>query len=265
MTSGSPASANSAGASAGSGRRRVSVGPCSAMLALVYDIHGNLPALEAVLGDAAARGASAYLLGGDVAAFGAWPAETVARLRELPDATWIRGNTERWLADRADLPPDQPMHEAALACREALGDAVADELAALPERARPAATTLAVHASPVSDMRSFAREASPEDGELLAGVQDERLVFGHTHVAFRRVAARDDGGDVELVNPGSVGMPFDGDHRAAYAVLDPAGGVRHHRVAYDHEASAAEVERRFGDARWAGIVAARLRTARFDV
>ena len=123
MTSGSEASANSAGASAGSGRRRVSVGPCSAMLALVYDIHGNLPALEAVLDDARARGADAWLLGGDVAAFGAWPAETVARLRELDGATWIRGNTERWLADRSDLPADQPMHAAALACRAALGDA----------------------------------------------------------------------------------------------------------------------------------------------
>jgi len=230
------------------------------MLALVYDIHGNLPALEAVLDDAAARGASAWLLGGDVAAFGAWPAETVARLRELGEATWIRGNTERWLADRSDLPADQPMHRAALACREVLGDALADELAALPEQAQVAPSTLAVHASPVSDMRSFAPQAAPEDADLLAGVDARRLVFGHTHLPFERHA-----GDVELVNPGSVGMPFDGDHRAAYALLDPADGVRHHRVAYDHAESAAELERHFGDEPWVRLVAARLRAARFDV
>jgi predicted phosphodiesterase len=230
------------------------------MLALVYDIHGNLPALEAVLDDAAARGATAHLLGGDVAAFGAWPAETVARLRELPGASWIRGNTERWLADRSDLPSDAPMHAAALACREALGDAIADELAALPERARVAPATLAVHASPVSDMRSFAPRATDDDAELLGDVRSGRLVFGHTHLAFRRRA-----GDVELVNPGSVGMPFDGDHRAAYALLPEDGEVEHHRVRYDHEGSAAELERRFGDEAWVQLVAARLRTARFDV
>ena len=65
------------------------------MLALLFDIHGNLPALEAVLDDARATGAQRYLLGGDYAVFGGWPAETLARLRELPDATWIRGNADR--------------------------------------------------------------------------------------------------------------------------------------------------------------------------
>ena len=71
------------------------------MLALLFDIHGNLPALEAVLDDARAAGAKRYLLGGDYAVFGGWPAETVARLRELPDATWIRGNVDRWAATEA--------------------------------------------------------------------------------------------------------------------------------------------------------------------
>jgi len=53
---------------------------------------------------------------------------------------------------------------------------------------------------------------------------------------------------VELVNPGSVGMPFDGDHRAAYAVVTESGAVEHRRVGYDHEASAAAVRERLGDA-----------------
>jgi predicted phosphodiesterase len=230
------------------------------MLALVYDIHGNLPALEAVLGDARERGADAWLLGGDMAAFGAWPAETVDRLRELDGATWIRGNTERWLADRSDLPADQPMHAAALACRAALGDVTADKLAALPERAEPAPGTVAVHASPVSDMRSFAPQATDADAELLGDVRSGLLVFGHTHLAFERRA-----GDVALLNPGSVGMPFDGDHRAAYALVGDDGGVERRRVAYDHARSASELRRRYGDEPWVGIVEARLLQARFDV
>jgi predicted phosphodiesterase len=229
------------------------------MLALVYDIHGNLPALEAVLGDARERGADAWLLGGDVAAFGAWPAETVDRLRELDGATWIRGNTERWLADRSDLPADQPMHAAALACRAALGDVTADELAALPERAEPAPGTVAVHASPVSDMRSFAPQATDADAELLGDVRSGLLVFGHTHLAFERRA-----GDVALLNPGSVGMPFDGDHRAAYALVHEDGTIEHRRVAYDHASVPAALRERYGDAAWHERALYRFANARLE-
>src|SRR3954463_9543558 len=110
VTSGSAASSSSAGASAADGGRRVSVGPCRAMLALLYDIHGNLPALEAVLADLDGRAVDRYLIGGDMAPFGAWPAETVARLHALDDAVWIRGNTERWLVGP---PPGGPAQAAA--------------------------------------------------------------------------------------------------------------------------------------------------------
>ena len=65
------------------------------MEALVYDVHGNLPALEAVLHDAGE--VDRYVLGGDYALFGGWPPETIERLRELP-ALWIRGNADRALA-----------------------------------------------------------------------------------------------------------------------------------------------------------------------
>src|ERR687894_186122 len=78
------------------------------VLAVLYDIHGNLPALEAVLADAHEQGARRFFLGGDYATFGAWPAQTVARLRELQDATWIRGNWERWQADPSAIPDFAP-------------------------------------------------------------------------------------------------------------------------------------------------------------
>ena len=83
-------------------------------------------------------------------------------------------------------------------------------------------------------------------------------MFGHTHLQFRR--RREDG--VELLNPGSVGMPLDGDHRAAYALLGGDGEVEHRRVAYDHEASARAVRERFGDSEWAVRSERRLLEAR---
>jgi predicted phosphodiesterase len=228
------------------------------MLALLYDIHGNLPALEAVLDDASGHDVDGWLLGGDMAPFGAWPAETVARLRVLPDATWIRGNTERWLVE--PLPAEEPMAGAVQACREALGDEVADELGGLPESARIDGYTVAWHGSPVSDMRSFTPEPDDDEAELLAGVTDRRLVFGHTHLQFQRTAQGPDG-PVELLNPGSVGIPLDGDHRAGWALIAPDGTVELRRVAYDHAASARALRERYGDQEWVGIVAGRIERA----
>jgi diadenosine tetraphosphatase ApaH/serine/threonine PP2A family protein phosphatase len=229
------------------------------MIGLLYDVHGNLPALDAVLADARGRGARRWLIGGDVALFGAWPAETVARLRELEPATWIRGNGERWTADPASAPDGDPVQGATAAARDALGDGAVAELAALPESAQLPGGARAWHGSPVSDVRSFLPEPADDEDELLAGVTEPRLVFGHTHLAFRRTT----GDGIELVNPGSVGMPFDGDHRAAYALLDDDGALTHHRVAYDHAASAAALAERYGDAAWIEVPVRRLAQARF--
>ena len=223
-------------------------------IALVYDVHGNLPALEAVLNDAHEAGAQSFLLGGDYTLFGAWPAETVGRLREL-DADWIRGNGERWTAAPDDAP--EPVRGAIECCRELLGPELVAELAELPE-SQAGAGALYCHGSPLSDVRSFLPEPADDEAELLVGVDAERLVFGHTHLPFARRSA----GGIELVNPGSVGMPFDGDTRAAYALLEPDGEVRHHRVEYDHMASAAAVRERLGEA--GELPARRIESARFD-
>jgi putative phosphoesterase len=220
------------------------------VLALLYDIHGNLPALEAVLADAS--DADEYLLGGDYATFGAWPVETVERLRELPGATWIRGNVDRWLVDSSDIP--EQMVALVERSRELVGEELGRELAALPE-STTRGTTLFCHGSPLSDMQSFYPAPQESDTERLAGVDAERVVFGHTHLEFERRGPN----GIQLVNPGSVGMPLDGDHRAAYATLD-GDAIAFRRVEYDWEASVAAVRQRVGE-----LPARRMELARFDV
>jgi diadenosine tetraphosphatase ApaH/serine/threonine PP2A family protein phosphatase len=82
------------------------------------------------------------------------------------------------------------------------------------------------------------------------------VVFGHTHLQFTREGP----GGIELVNPGSVGMPLDGDHRAAYAIVAGDGSVELRRVEYDWQAAARAVRERVGE-----LPAKRIEQSRFDV
>jgi diadenosine tetraphosphatase ApaH/serine/threonine PP2A family protein phosphatase len=227
------------------------------VIALLYDVHGNLPALEAVLADADAAGVGGYLIGGDVALFGAFGAETVRRLRALPHARWLRGNGERWTAHPDEAPEGEPVQGAIAASRAALGDALVAELGALPQSVALDDATRAWHGSPRSDVRSFLPDPEPSDGELLEGVTERRLIFGHTHLPFRRTH-----GTIELVNPGSVGMPLDGDRRAAYARLHDDGRIEHRRIEYPLEETLAAL-RAQGDEGWITAVSGRLERAAF--
>jgi predicted phosphodiesterase len=230
------------------------------MLALLYDIHGNLAALDAVIVDAQEHGADRWLIGGDVALFGPAPRETVMRLFELRPAIWIRGNGERWTAQPGKAPDH--VQGAVRAARDELGEGIVNAHMALPESASIDDRTRAWHASPVSDVRSFAPEPADDEAELLVNVPELRLIFGHTHVPFTRKSAGH--GGIELVNPGSVGMPFDGDHRASYALLHDDGTVEHRRVGYDHVRVPVALRSRFGDAEWVDIMEKRFETARLE-
>lgn len=233
----------------------------SGPVALLYDVHGNLPALEAVLADARAAGATAAVFGGDAAAFGAWPAETVAALEdiELP-TTWLRGNWDRWLATHPadDLPENEVVRGAAEAALEALDADRVARLGGLPTEVVISGVRC-VHAGPGDDMAAVAPAVDDGDAGLAAAVRERRLVVGHTHLQFAR-QVESDGRVLEIVNPGSVGLPFDGDTRAAYALLDlDRDAVELRRVAYDHAASA-QALRALG-AGWAEVVADRIERA----
>jgi putative phosphoesterase len=209
--------------------------------ALLYDIHGNLPALEAVLADARAAGADEFVLGGDYALAGAFPQETVKALGKL-NAVWIRGNADRWLEDPSDAPDNELLHRAIEFCRGRLGHKGVEQLYRLPESVELDAA-LVCHASPRGDMLTFMPDASDADALLVREGDPQLIFFGHSHLQFSREA-----GERVLVNPGSVGMPFDGDRRAAYALWRGAFDVELRRVEYDSDAYAQQIRKRMGKA-----------------
>lgn len=233
------------------------------MLALVYDIHGNRTALDAVLADAGGAGATRYLLGGDYCMLGAEPVATLARLRELPaDTIWLRGNTERWIArpDSNDI-PSPLVAEACVAAGDAIGRSDVHELAALPQMLAEvpvagAAGVIFCHASPGSDMTGFTDLPADGDGEAAdSGLEANTIVCGHTHIQFVREV-----GVIQIVNPGSAGLPFDGDQRAAYALLHEDGSLEPRRVEYDVMTAIAAYDG--NEAEWAQMAQRRLLAAR---
>jgi diadenosine tetraphosphatase ApaH/serine/threonine PP2A family protein phosphatase len=226
------------------------------VLGLIYDVHGNLEALDAALADAGGAGVGRFLLGGDYALFGPEPVATVERLRSL-DAQMIRGNVDRWTEHPNEAPDDPLVQDAIVYCRTELGDRVVADLGAMPEWLGDEGRVRFTHGSPLSDVRSFAPSPTAEDGELLAGHREPLQVFGHTHIAFQREGPH----GIRLVNPGSVGMPVDGDQRAAWAILHDDGEIEQRRVVYDFEAVTTAL-RAIG-APWADRSARRIEQARF--
>jgi putative phosphoesterase len=178
-------------------------------VAALYDIHGNLPALDAVLADV---DADVILVGGDFV-LGPWPAETYERLRSLGgDVRFIRGNADREVVDEE---PGRAPAELMKFARERLPEEALAFLRTLP-LSETIGRVLFCHATPRNDEEIFTRISSDERwGEALAGVDADVVVCGHTHIQFdRRI------GDVRLVNAGSVGMPYEHEPGAYWALLD---------------------------------------------
>ena len=223
-------------------------------VALLYDIHGNLTALEAVLADVESEGVTSFLLGGDYASLGPWPRETAEMLESVPAIVRIRGNVERWLREDPEAPESsqQFLRTALTAARESLGPDLVDRLYRLPEQGELEGI-LVCHGSPLSDIESFAPEPQQGEERMLAGESERTILFGHSHLQFRRAGPN----GTLLVNPGSVGAPLDGDPRAAWAMYDD-GEIGFRRTAYDVERAVAKM-RSYGD--WAEPIVHRLEYA----
>jgi putative phosphoesterase len=177
-------------------------------VAALYDIHGNLPALDAVLAE---LDADVVLIGGDFA-MGPWPAETIDRLRSLAgDVRFIRGNADRELVQaEPGLAPPEMMEFV----RARLAPEHFDFLRSLP-LTETIGRTLFCHATPRNDEEIYTRDSPDERwAPTLAGVDADVVVCGHTHVQFdRRV------GDIRLVNAGSIGMPYEERPGAYWALV----------------------------------------------
>ena len=216
-------------------------------IAVLSDIHSNVPALDAVLADAGAVDAIWHL--GDVVGYGPDPDGVVDRLREV-DAKGVRGNHDAAACGGSEIDWFNPEARRAMEwTRAAISDATRAWLTDLPER-RTLETSELVHGSPREPLWEYVMSV-PVARANLAVLKSPIGLHGHTHVP---VAYLEDDGRVEvvgpdggselvlrerraLINPGSVGQPRDGDPDASFMVLDPEGGtVAWHRVPYDIEA-----------------------------
>ena len=235
-------------------------------LAVLSDIHGNLTALEAVLADVKAVGADAVVHGGDLVANGARPAQVVDIVRGL---RWpgVRGNTDEmlWRPELlADLELKAPSKhglrrvlfaEIAPVARELLGEERLAWLRSLPMQWAGDGTTV-VHASPDDVWQAPSADASDAEflrvyGELHATV----VVYGHIHRPFVRRLER-----FTVINSGSVGLPYDGDPRSSYALVEN-GAVTIRRVAYDIDGEIRALHaNRYPRAEWLASI---MRTARY--
>ena len=210
-------------------------------LAVVSDIHGNLAALEAVVADVSRMSPDLVVQAGDAAVLGPRPAEVVDRLRELG---WpgVVGNTDEMLWDgsvRADQLRRAPKLRSWLDVLfgvlgpwavERLGERRIAWLRSLPLEWRLGGVRV-LHASPTDLWRAPMPDADDTElAETYAGDNGDFAIYGHIHRPFVREL-----GGITVGNSGSVGLPWDGDWRPSYLLLDDDGKAVVRRVEYDLE------------------------------
>lgn len=208
-------------------------------IAALYDIHGNLPALEAVLADALESSVDEILVGGDICP-GPMCGRVLSRLLELDQPVrFLRGNGDRAVLEAAsgralEVIPEAH-REAIFESAEQLGPDALDLMRGWPASIRRnidgLGAVLFCHATPESDQTIFTRR-TPEArlSQLFASANADLVVCGHTHMQFELSV---DG--IRIINAGSVGMPF-GRPGAYWLLLGPEPELK--RTDYDLTAAA---------------------------
>jgi len=209
-------------------------------IAAIYDIHGNLPALEAVLSEIDREGVDVIVVGGDIVP-GPMSRDVLEVLQSLRDrVNWIRGNCERDVVEAFDGGTfshikSKEARAATVWTARQMERRQRDFMAGLPEKisfhVEGIGEVLFCHGSPRSDMEILT-VATPEERlrEALAGVKEHVVVCGHTHMQFDRECE-----GKRVVNAGSVGMPY-GDPGAYWLLLGPHVSLR--KTNYDLEGAA---------------------------
>jgi putative phosphoesterase len=219
-------------------------------IAVLSDVHGNVPALEAVLEDIARWQPDEVIVNGDLINRGPCSLAVLELLqRELPATRFLRGNHENWVLYSAEQGPqpqsptfeiDRFAHWAVAQMGEALQEVGGwDDHLDLTDL--EGGSLHITHGSRLGDRMGIPPECEGEELQQRLGDPRDLFVASHTHRAFRREV---DGNIV--INTGSVGQPFDGDVRASYARLQFRGGswqASIERVAYDRERATADFER----------------------
>src|SRR6185437_7194246 len=197
-------------------------------IAALYDIHGNLPALNALLEELKEVQPDLTVVGGDIIS-GPMPEQTLERLSHLGDQVhFIRGNADREVVKAFD---DQPLssaqpeqvREETQWIAEQITRSQRDFLAALPEqlvlRIEGLGSVLFCHATVRSDEEIFT-PVTPEErlSEIFSEVEQEIVVCGHTHMQFERRF-----GNLRILNAGSVGLPYADRPGAYWLLLSPEG------------------------------------------
>ncbi len=221
-------------------------------IAILSDIHANLPALKAVLADIDKRGLEQRYCLGDLVGYGTFPNEVIALIRDQQIPT-IMGNYDQGVGNSSD----ECGCAYKTAAEEALGKRsiawtnahTTDENKAFLRGLLPQISlelgelrVFLAHGSP-RKINEYLYEDRPDAGleRLLDQVNADVLVVGHTHKPYHRVLPS----GRHVINEGSVGKPKDGDPRAAYAILSAEGKdlrVEFIRVAYDVELTATAIE-----------------------
>lgn len=209
-------------------------------IATLYDIHGNLPALEAVLKEIDREGVDVIVVGGDIVP-GPMSLDVLEVLQNMGERVrWIRGNCEREVVEAFDggsfsyITSNEVWAAMEWTARQ-MELRHRDFMAGLPEKislhVEGVGEVLFCHGSPRSDMEILT-EATPEERlkDILDGVNEDVVVCGHTHMQFDRMC-----GGKRVVNAGSVGMPY-GDPGAYWLLLGP--GVSLRKTSYDLEGAA---------------------------
>ena len=227
--------------------RLVAIASPAVNVLVLYDIHGNVDALEAVLADPRAAAPDAVVIGGD-AVPGPFARATLDRLAPLA-AHWIRGNGEREVAEAVDGPEPDPDDLAAVTAKLTAAELGPEDSLALGALAQTLELdgVLYCHATPRRDDEIVTRISSPERwATVLGDVEAALVVAGHTHQQDDRVV-----GTTRFVNAGSVGLPYEGDGAARW--LWVADGVPELRqTAYDNVAAGERMREHWPDVRSIG-------------
>jgi putative phosphoesterase len=205
----------------------------AARVAVLSDVHGNATALEAVLDDVRREAPDVIVFGGDLT-WGPLPRETLDLVAGLDfPAAWVRGNADRTLLE----PVNDPSEREAWLREHHNGDDLAQVgslVDALVVEIHGLGPTRFCHGSPRSD-EELVTPGTPEARmrALSAGIAERVLVTAHTHLQFdRRVAG------LRSINPGSVGMPYEGRPGAYWALLGPDVALRRTEYAIDDAVAA---------------------------